>query len=176
MGRADKKPESQLLAEVTAAIEQVEEGRRARFIAAVSTYFGISEPLGADRRGSRAVESTPPPKPSLASEFTGFEDLYDRCSPSKNADKAAVGGYWFQVIQSHETFTAQEVNAVLKNVGHGLGNITDSFSALQESKPALARQVAKSGKARQARKKYKLTTAGIARVRQLMAGAKDDGE
>jgi hypothetical protein len=47
------------------------------------------------------------------------------------------------------------------------------LGALQGRKPALVRQVAKSGRTRQARKKYKLTTAGISAVRAMIARGED---
>ncbi len=72
-------------------------------------------------------------------------------------------------------------------MGHGVGNITTALTNAQKHKPALVRQTSKSGKSRQARKTYKLTTAGVKYVREkvglsgavpaaLADSGEDDGE
>ncbi len=86
-----------------------------------------------------------------------------------------MAGYWFQVVQNQADFVGQAVNNALKDVGHGVGNITNALSSLQSRKPALVRQVAKSGRTQQARKKYKLTTAGVSAVRAMMNGTNSPG-
>ena len=50
---------------------------------------------------------------------------------------------------------------MLKDLGHRASNITDALSSAMKEKPALIIQVKKSGSARQARKLYKLTDAGV---------------
>lgn len=79
-------------------------------------------------------------------------------------------------LQAHPSdFTSQEVNSELKNLGHGVTNITSAFSSLMKRKPALAMQTAKSGATQQARKRYKLTHAGRTAV-QSMIQAKRESE
>ena len=80
-----------------------------------------------------------------------------------------VGGYWFQVCQKQEEFVSADVNKVLANVVGPLSNVTVAFDALKAAKPSLVIQVGKSGKAQQARKKYKLTIAGIRAVDEMIA-------
>jgi len=63
---------------------------------------------------------------------------------------------------------------MLKNLGHGIGNVTRACSALIAEKPALLMQVKKAGSTKQARKQYRLTTAGIQRVREMLAGRADE--
>ena len=88
-------------------------------------------------------------------------DLFDAASPDLEYEKAIVVGYWFQVCEGQPDFNAQDVNSTLTNLGHKLKNITDSFSTAMERKPALVIQTQKTGTSKQARKLYKLTTAGI---------------
>lgn len=109
----------------------------------------------------------------VAGEHTDFVDLFDAANPKNDAAKALVGGYWFQVVQVQPSFDAQQVNNALKDVGHGVGNITQALTGLQNRKPALVRQMAKSGRTKQARKTYKLTTSGIAEVRKMVEGEQD---
>jgi hypothetical protein len=61
-------------------------------------------------------------------------------------------------------------------MGHRSKNITDRLGQLIDKSPALLRQVAKSGKNRQARKKYKLTDAGKKRVQALLRGEGGSGD
>jgi hypothetical protein len=109
-----------------------------------------------------------------AKRYERIADLMDDAAPETGADHVLVAGYWFQVVQGEENMTAQQVNSELKNLGHKVANITDAFSQLIERQPALVRQVQKSGTSRQARKKYRLTEAGMRRVRAMIAGTADE--
>jgi hypothetical protein len=108
-------------------------------------------------------------------EFERIGDLMDAAEPGSGSDHALVATYWFQQLQGNENVTGQQVNDELKDLGHGIANITDAFDTLQGRRPALARQVEKSGTARQARKRYRLTQAGIRRVEQMLT-AGDKGQ
>ena len=103
--------------------------------------------------------------------FDQFHILFDKCGPAADTDRALVGGYWFQVCRSQADFSGQEVNDELKQLGHPVGNITRAYDNLQAHKPVLARQVQKTGKNKQGRKRYKLTREGISRVEELLRGS-----
>ncbi|MCH8327201.1 MAG: hypothetical protein IID15_01585 [Candidatus Marinimicrobia bacterium] len=105
----------------------------------------------------------------------GFEevgDMFHAANPKTESKKALVVGYWIIKGENKSDFSGQDVNKHLKDLGHGIGNITDAFNALMSQKPALAMQTSKSGKSKQARKKYKLTQPGLAEV-QRMIGEKN---
>jgi len=104
------------------------------------------------------------------SGFTEFADLLGEASPQTDADKALVGGYWFQVVAGADDFTSQAVNDKLKDTGEAVGNITRAMDKLKTSKPQLVRQLLKSGKTQQARKKFKLTSAGVQAVERMLRG------
>jgi hypothetical protein len=87
-----------------------------------------------------------------------------------------VASYWFQELQSQESLESQPVNTALKNLGHGVNDITSAFSGLMSRRPRLVIQVEKSGKSRQARKKYRMTDAGKKRVRAMIAGTAETEE
>jgi hypothetical protein len=107
-------------------------------------------------------------------QFERVGDLIDRAEPTTGAEYALVATYWFQELQGAENVTGQQVNDELKDLGHGIANITEAFSTLQERRPALARQVEKSGSSRQARKRYRLTQAGIDRVHRMLAAGGEE--
>jgi hypothetical protein len=106
--------------------------------------------------------------PAGGHAYGDFADFFDAANPSTENDRALVAAYWIQVIQGEGSFMAFGANEALRNMGHEVSNITRSFDRLQAQQPALVRQLQKSGKSKQARKTYKLTTAGIKAVEEML--------
>jgi hypothetical protein len=107
-------------------------------------------------------------------EFQDFASLFEACGPNTDSLRALVGAYWLQVCQSNQGFDGQSVNRELKNLGHGIANITQALNPLIAQKPAFVLQLRKSGTTKQARKLYKVTEAGIKRIKEMIAGAATD--
>jgi hypothetical protein len=97
-----------------------------------------------------------------------FVTLFDRADPQTEEDKALVAAYWYQVKEGNSDVDAAILNSTLHDLGHRLSNITRALGVSEKRKPALVRQSSKSGKAKQARKKYRLTAAGIRAVEDLL--------
>lgn len=93
-----------------------------------------------------------------------FPSLFEAADPQTESKKALVAGFWFQVVRGQTDFEGLQVNTELKNLGHGLSNVTRAFSALMSERPQLAIQIRKSGKSKQARKKYRLSAEGVRAV------------
>jgi hypothetical protein len=115
--------------------------------------------------------------------FDQFVDLFDAIDPKSDVDKALTAAYWLQVVSNQPSWQSLRVNNLLKDMGHGVGNVTSALRTAQERKPALVRQVHKSGRAAQSWKTYKLTTSGISHVRRKLgltlavpAALQDHGE
>ena len=100
--------------------------------------------------------------------FPTFADLFDAAAPTTTADKALLAGYWLQVHDGIDGFDSQTAHSLLKNLGHGVANITAALSSLREQKPALMLQIKKSGSSQQARKTYKVTVAGTKAVKDMI--------
>lgn len=96
--------------------------------------------------------------------YGDFSSLFEATDPQTESKKALVAGFWFQTVRGQPDFDALQVNAELKNLGHGLSNVTRAFNALMAERPQLAIQIRKSGKSMQARKKYRLTAEGLRAV------------
>ncbi len=109
-------------------------------------------------------------------QFSDLPGLFGATSPSTESEKALVVGYWLQVAQGQADLDSQNINGELKNLGHGVLNITRALDGLIGTRPQLVIQTRKSGTAKQARKKYRLTGEGIARVKQMMSRAPTSGE
>jgi hypothetical protein len=102
----------------------------------------------------------------------GFRDvaaLIDRANPDGTQDRVLTVAYWFQDLQGGEDFDSKSVNDVLKDLGHPAANITKELTRLMEKSPQLVRQIEKSGRSRQARKRYRLTDAGRRRVQEMIS-------
>ena len=119
--------------------------------------------------GATALEQrTSDSRAELDESYGTFAELFDAADPKSNADKALVASYWLQVHERVEGLDAQSANNLLKNLGHGLTNVTVALSALKEQKPSLVLQLKKSGSSQQARKTYKVTMAGIKAVQSMI--------
>ena len=105
-----------------------------------------------------------------APTYATFAELYDAANPESAKDRVLVTAYWLQECEGEESFVSFDANKALKDLGHGLSNITGAVSALKEQKPALVLQLRKSGQTRQARKTYKLTKAGVEAVKEMLGG------
>ena len=117
-----------------------------------------------------AVSPEPPAPRAAVVEPVYLADLYVGARPVTDADKVLVVAYWHQVNSGKENLDAQTIHGGLKNLGYGVSNVTRACSALITEKPQLMIQVKKAGSTRQARKQYRLTAAGIQRVRDKVAG------
>lgn len=158
---------------IAAAMDGLDESEVERVLRWAADRFGPSQLLarGADQRREGGEEGGDHEEPA------GYEDIYalfDGTAAHTDADRVVLAGYWFQVLQGSASFTGAQVNDSLRQMGVPAANITKVFNRLIARKPSLVLQVSKSGRAAQARKQYRLTTAGIAAARQLLAGGSED--
>ncbi len=163
------------MATLSEALSTLDDAGRIRVLTWAASKFDVrlTKPGG---RGSGGASAGGEETGSERLEFAGFVDLFDAANPRTDADRAMVAAYWFQVIQNNASWQSQTLNSALKDLGYGVGNITDALQSLQDRRPARVRQVSKAGSSRQARKTYKLTTAGITSVRAMLGGTAEEGE
>jgi hypothetical protein len=157
--------------ETYSALEPLDGPARNRVLAYIMSRLEIvpaAKIPAAAAPGGNAGASTEQPAPTT---FASFPELNDAARPETDADKALVAGYWLQVCQSNESFSGQAANSALKDLGHGVSNITVALERLKSQKPALALQVRKSGSSRQARKEYKITASGMRAVEAMINGS-----
>ncbi len=101
-------------------------------------------------------------------EYENLAELFDVTNPDTNKDRVLVAAYWLQTRNGSDSFRGYEVNKGLKDLGHGVSNVTDAINKLKAQSPSLVIQLKKSGKSKQARKTYKVTNAGEDAVRQMI--------
>jgi hypothetical protein len=100
-------------------------------------------------------------------------EFFYAVDPTLEREKTLTTAYWLQFVEGQPDFTAQDVNSRLKDLGHGIGNITEAFYQLQSERPALVLQLRKAGSSRQARKTYKVTDAGRKAVEALFSADRE---
>jgi len=155
---------------VAEALARLDERGVARVLRWAADRFGIET----RRRGTEGGPSDV--RTDGVDDFADLADLFDAAGPATDNEKVLVVGYWFKDLQGHDTLDAQLINSQLKQLGHGVSNVTRAFDRLMEPRPRLAIQVQKSGRSRQARKKYKITNEGIRKVRAMVAREPEEGE
>ncbi len=173
-------PEVAAIGKVNDALLPLEPAVRQRVLHWAAQRFEIILPKGKtapagegsadDEEEQEEEQDDEQPETETPGAFADVASLYDAANPTTEADKALVVGYWFQVVQGNADFTGFSVNKELSNLGHGVKNITVALGSLIDSTPRLVIQTHKSGKSKQARKKYKVTGEGIKRVKQMLAG------
>jgi hypothetical protein len=157
--------EIEAMSAIAKSLEGLEETARKRVLSWAAGRYGLASAATA-HSGGRTIEH---PEGEHTS-YPDFASLFDAASPTTRQDKALVGGYWFQIEQNQADFESQSVNNELKNLGHALIGINKDMDGLIRRKPNLVLQVQKSGKSKQARKRYRLTKPGIDRVNAMLAG------
>jgi hypothetical protein len=148
------------MASVASALEGLEDAAVARVLRWAADHFGLPD---AQRAGNGGGQED-------GVRFADIHALFDAGSPTTDAQRALLAGYWFQVHEGEAAFTGAKINSSLRQMGVGAANIASVFTKMIARKPALVQQVSKSGRAQQARKQYRLTTAGVAAARELIEG------
>jgi hypothetical protein len=161
--------EIKAMGSIAEALDGLESEAIARILRWAGDRYGVT--LGATGKTRRAPEDVLSDNAeSEETDFEDFADLYDAADPQTDVDRALVAGYWIQVVKDGQDFQAQPANKLLKDMGHGINNITSAMDGLINQSPRLAVQKQKKGSSRQARKVYKVTTAGERYVQGLIQG------
>jgi hypothetical protein len=158
---------------VSDAIKGLDPGAAGRVLRWVAEAHGIDAP----QPRPTTAQPTEPKNTIIQNPYAALDEpqdiaeFYASINPSSDTDKALVIGYWLQYREGMPDLDTQSVNSQLKQLGHGIGNITRAFDNLTRTKPQLVIQTRKAGSSQQARKKFKLTFEGKRRVEtQLMEG------
>ena len=160
--------ETKAIGEIAGIVGALEEDQRGRVIRYIVERFNIAGNSREVKLSPGATHGAPPQDD--AAGFEDFASLVDAARPETDPMRALVAGYWLQVCKGGPSFDAQTANTELKHLGHPSSNITMALGALINQKPALALQLRKSGNSKQARKSYKVTEAGIRKVKAMLAG------
>lgn len=166
---SDSDNEIQAMGSIAEILNRLEEDQRGRVIRYILERFNIA---AASKNAKMPASSSQTDSQAQApNEFDDFASLVDATNPATDPMRALVAGYWLQVSKGGPSFDAQSANTELKHLGHASSNITSALGALIAQKPALVLQLRKSGNTKQARKSYKVTEAGVRKVREMFASS-----
>ena len=169
-------PEIEAMQKVADALGAVDEGIRSRVLRWAAERYGVAmAPIrGGTGRVKDQAEAESGGRVEVDSEASGgfdaIADLFVAARPKTGPQKVLVASYWLQALQKSADVTSFAVNQELKHLGHQVNSINKVFDSLMEQKPQLAVQMKKGGNSQQARKRYKLTHAGIERVKSMISG------
>jgi len=155
------------MTQVGTVLEPLDEAGRSRVLQWAVAHF-LNKGLSPQSNREHSIALGSGGTPSGTSTYDSFAELFEAAAASTEREKALVAAFWVQVSQSQPSFGSQPLNDALKDLGHGVGNITDALTALKDDRPALILQLKKSGSSKQARKTYKLTQEGIRRVQDMI--------
>lgn len=162
-------PEIAAMSLVASALKDLQPDEQTRVLDWAVKKFGVA--IGSTgARTAGAVQGGTAARVAEDGTFTEFAELFAAASPKTDINKALVAGYWAQIIGNKASFQSQELNSDLKHLGHHIGNITQALDSLIAMKPQLVLQLRKDGNTRQARKTYKLSTAGVDVVKKMLRG------
>ncbi len=165
--------EVEAMAALTQALEALDADTRSRVLRWAADRYGVT--VAKSLKGKvGAVDATTEVESETEATFETLADLFVAAAPKTAAEKVLVAGYWFQVLKKQTDLSSFEVNKELKQLGHAVDTINHEFDRLMDQKPQLAVQLKKSGSAKQARKKYKITEAGIKKVRSMIGAPKNE--
>ncbi|MBI3566501.1 MAG: hypothetical protein HY079_15005 [Elusimicrobia bacterium] len=161
------------MAAVSTALSGLDPDSRARVVRWAAERFQISVagPAGLHKvkETSPAGSAHPTEASASSGEYAAFSDLYEAANPETEAQRLLVAGYWFQVIRNMNELESHSLNKELNHLGHPIGHMPHTVDDLMNAKPRLMIQLKKQGKSRQARRKFKLTTEGIKKVREMIS-------
>ncbi len=155
--------EAEAISAVVSALKGLDEDAARRVVRWAAERYGVAaKASGASVQGRTRGGAHRPAE---------LAELFAAAGPQTEPEKALVAGYFLQVTKGEQDFDSQPLNAALKHLGHGIKNITRALEALIATKPQLAIHLRKSGATQQARKRYRVTQAGIQRVEAMLANA-----
>lgn len=167
---------------VLKTLQPLSEAERERVLRWASEKLGIQ--LTASRHvGSGGMKKAAAIDVAFEKHPDGFENVSEflaAASAASDVDRVlCVAAYLQDFSDSQDvTLSGKQINDELKNLGHGVKNITDSINTLKARKPQHMIQVKKSGKAKQAWKEYRVTRAGVDYAYRLISekGGDESGE
>ena len=164
-------PEIGAMGAVAAALGKLDEDQQVRVLRWAADRYGLRGiKLGSSGGGGSGASEDDDGAEGGTGTYGTITQLFEAAQGAKtNTQKALVAGYWFQIVMGNPGFQAYSLNVELKNMGIRIANITDALGAAENVKPALLMQTAKTGKAKQARKTYRLTTVGVKAVEAMLA-------
>lgn len=159
-------------------LEPLSEDERERVLRWASEKLGIRQ-AALGRSGSDTLKKPAAIDAAFEKHPGGFQSVGEflaAASPTSDADRVLCVAVYLQDFSESAdvTLSGKQINDELKNLGHGVKNITDAINTLKARKPQHMIQTKKSGKAKQAWKEYRVTRAGVEHAYRLISEGDGD--
>ena len=177
----DEDREIQAISAVNVALKDLSEEERFRVIQWVANKYvqntaplklagsAVVLPPAAIESGDEIDEEQVGDEPPA---YDTFAEMLDASGASKDSERFLAAAYWLQVIKGQQSWKSFEVNKLLKDTGHRIGNIGHPIQALSKTKPAFVVQVSKHAtSAGKGSKVLKLTSEGVKKVAGMLSKA-----
>lgn len=128
----------------------------------------VEKPQSLPNENHASTQGTTTVDASTLKEFPTLKELFKSANPSSGPEKALLAAAFIQVKNKTEELSAQIINRELKAIKHPSGNITSDMASLIKRSPALMELSTSDSNENRSRKKYRVTDAGILRVRSLI--------
>jgi hypothetical protein len=156
-------PEVKAITETTKLFDRLSEDQRHNVLLYLNARYGNSASLRSSLKPK--IDQS---EAKSGTEFESLGDFFDAADPQTESDRVLVVAYWGQVVENVSDFESFPINQQLKNLGYPVSNITRALDTLINQSPRLVLQTSKSGNAKQARKRFKVTREGIKRVQSML--------
>jgi hypothetical protein len=162
--------EIEVMREINRLLNNLESSQRSRIIRWLYDKYVVDSESASfqskadDNPQSVSGETQSDSQTSQQPQHQNFADFFAAVNPQTDSERALISSYWLQVKEGKESVRAYDVNALLKDLGHPINNITRAFDHLQSKSPQLIMQIRKKGRSQQARKRYRVTQAGIDKI------------
>ena len=154
-------------------LEAEEQSRVLRWAAERLSLPPAANNAGGDKHHAGAAAGEKRHSTAAAVDLSSYETLAELLGESTaqtEPDRVLVAAAFLTRSKNQAELTSREINVALTDLGHGVKNITRSTTSLKDRKPQLMVQTSKGGSTQQAQKKFKVTSAGFARVKALLEG------
>lgn len=168
-------PEIEAMSKIAEALDELDIQAKTRVLRWAVDKYEVTLTHKARKQGNQGYHDpdSTEDKEGDKKEHETFAEFFSDAGPTSNAEKVLVAGYWHQEVLGEKELASASLNKDLKDLGHGVTRMNDAFSSLMSYKPQLAIQLKKTGSSPQARKKYKITKAGIDRVKEMLGRNND---
>lgn len=162
-----QEPELLAMDTVYNVLKGLEEDAQTRVINWISSKLSIKAPQVTITEESQKKSNILKEEVDICS-FSSIPDIFSSANPTSDTDRALLVATFFQEVEEKKEVRGYDVNKELRNLGHGVKNITRTVQQLIDKKPKLMIQTKKSGKSKQAQKKYKVTVEGVNVIKEML--------
>jgi len=155
-------PEIRIMNEIYASLRGLDAHAQRRIMGWVLEKLSLDLPRHASGDAGWEVAG-----PGDAKSRPSVADLFSKVRPKNDAERVLTAAVYLQTTQPAEELAAREITMKLTSLGHSVRNVTAVINSLMNKRPPLMIQTHKKGTTRQAQKRYKVTTEGIASVQMM---------